>query len=203
MSDVIGSFSVLVLLSRPVTLIAMLMFSTLQTPCTRVDVSRIWFPPRSTAFNANTQPVEERVSLVSPPSVLSFVKSLRPNTGDCTFRHGSLGCNLGSRRLNPRSNVNEAGAFLWTVYEMDQAAFSKWHRSFVFFTAVPPEKRVTKAANFCCSHQCFRCLNSSKNLSTLFTSQSESVNRPLMCQWLKLLKSLPRWRSPSHQHTSE
>ena len=24
-----------------------------------------------------------------------------------------------------------------------------------------------------------------------------------MCQWLKLWKSLPRWRSPSHQHTSE
>ena len=47
MRGVIRSLSVFVLLSRPVTLVGMLTFSTLQTPCAREDASRRWLPLRS------------------------------------------------------------------------------------------------------------------------------------------------------------
>ena len=132
-SDVIGSFLVLVLLSRPVTLIGMLMCHKygsrlaarllLQTPC----------PWKSESLSCH-----HRVSFLSKKFCI------RTLTLRCTFRQGSLGCNLGSRRLNPRSYVNEADAFVWTVYEIDRPALSNWHRSFVFFDAMPPDKRVTK-----------------------------------------------------------
>ena len=61
MSDVIGSFLVLVLLSRPVTLIAMLMFPTLQTPCARVAA-----PPTEDLAQENLlQKYQERVERLS------------------------------------------------------------------------------------------------------------------------------------------
>ena len=182
------SFSVLVLLSRPVTLIGMLMFSTLQIPSTRVDVSRLWFPPRSTAFKSKHQAHgRANVSRVATEfaffrkifasehwrCVARFVKEVSVATlvrdvsiqDRMTMRLVPL-CGLCTRWIDPRFQI---GIDFSSSLQCRPRRVLPKPQLFAAFTSVSGASILGRTCRF-------------------YTSQTESANRSLTCQWLKLWK---------------